>query len=514
LKIYSRYESISLTGDLSLISNFIKRNSHHSDDEIIHLFFERFFNPLIDRLKKDRIKEEYIKEKEYLKKEWNDENKILEMCPGKELIEKIQYWALKEYKIHISIRDLFHNLEPNEIDQDFHKLVDQVIQKCSRGSASYLRNYDPPKMSVKLYRNEIYFSPYYLTPVPEFNNDLLYFVGLLDKKKKMYWNKNIVVTTYDWRRGKIVKKTLIKERATIINMEYDQVADSLFATSQIKRRDELIDSIFIIEPRTDRIHKYELLYDSIEGKEGALSDLAVKAINKEHGIIYAASVYAQGGNKTLYKINYSIFGESIKFRYSQNAVGKYGPLSLISDSKKGKVYALNQEKHRDLGLIPVISIINTNSGNTVDKICISADSHVISPYQGHLLSIDNESNTLGVIIEEELYIIDISDKKILKIFKDKKYSSVASSSLTSKIYAIAEEEDLESSQPHYNSLHVIESNLQKQQITKFDPIIEASNIRCYNSIICINFRHKEIEYEYSFWLFEETSRRPKMIQTV
>jgi hypothetical protein len=114
---------------------------------------------------------------------------------------------------------------------------------------------------------------------------------------------------------------------------------------------------------------------------------------------------------------------------------------------------------------------------------------------------------LGVIIEEKLCIIDIADKRILKIFKDKKYSFIASSSITNNIYVIAEEEDLESSQPHYNSLQVIETNLQKKQITKFDPIIEASNIRCYDSIICINFRHKEIEYEYSFWLFEENSRR-------
>jgi hypothetical protein len=162
----------------------------------------------------------------------------------------------------------------------------------------------------------------------------------------------------------------------------------------------------------------------------------------------------------------------------------------------------------------VISIIDTISGNTVDKICISADSHHVSPYAGHLLSISNENDTLGVIIDEELYLIDISDKRIIKIFKDKKYSFVAMSSTTSKIYAIAEEEDLESSQPHYNSLHIIESDLQRHQITKFDPIIEASNIRCSNSIICINFRHKEIENEYSFWLFEEDTKRSRKIQIV
>lgn len=78
----------------------------------------------------------------------------------------------------------------------------------------------------------------------------------------------------------------------------------------------------------------ELLYDSIEGKEGALSDLAIKAINRKHGIIYAASVYSQGGNKTLYMIRYLVTGNSIKFRYRENDVGKYGPLSLISDAKK------------------------------------------------------------------------------------------------------------------------------------------------------------------------------------
>jgi AAA15 family ATPase/GTPase len=71
LKVYSRYESIALTGNRSLISDFIKKNSHHTDDELINLFFDIFFNPLIGRLKIDKIKEEYVKEKEHLKNECN-----------------------------------------------------------------------------------------------------------------------------------------------------------------------------------------------------------------------------------------------------------------------------------------------------------------------------------------------------------------------------------------------------------------------------------------------------------
>jgi hypothetical protein len=141
--------------------------------------------------------------------------------------------------------------------------------------------------------------------------------------------------------------------------------------------------------------------------------------------------------------------------------------------------------------MPVITVIDSYSGNTIDKICISTTFGNVSPYEGHLLSIDSKSSTLAVVINEMLYLVNLSNKKIIKIFNDKKYFFVATSPVTDKLYAIVEEEDLESSQPHYNSLHVIDSNLQLHQITKFDPVIEATNMRCSNSIICINFKHRD-----------------------
>jgi hypothetical protein len=511
LKVYSKYKSIPLTGDRSLISQFIRKNAHLKDDNIIQLFHKQFFEDIVEGLRKDRIKEEYIIEKRRLEVEWKDENKVLESCPGKELVEKIIDWVSKEYKIQISIQDFYSNISPEEIDQDFHKFVDLIIQKCTYEAAAYLRNYDPPIRHIRLYRNQLYYNAYYRVSLPEVNDNLLFFAGMMDRKNGVDRKKSSVIIAYDWRKGKLVKKTSIMENVKFINMEYNCTADLLFATAEIVRRNELVDSIFVIDPRTDHIYKYELYPDCTEGKEGALSDLVVKAINKQSGIIYAGSVYSHGGIKALYMIEYSIIGNSARFSHKLLRIGRYGPLSICSDLRKEKIYVLSQDRQEDLGLMPVITVIDSYSGNTIDKICISTTFGSVSPYEGHLLSIDSKSSTLAVVINEMLYLVNLSNKKIIKILKDKKYFFVVTSPVTDKLYAIAEEEDLESSQPHYNSLHVIDSNLQLHQITKFDPVIEATNIRCSNSVICINFKHKELENEYSFWLFEEVIKSLPMV---
>jgi hypothetical protein len=64
---------------------------------------------------------------------------------------------------------------------------------------------------------------------------------MMDRKNGVDRKKSSVIIAYDWRKGKLVKKTSIMENVKFINMEYNCTADLLFATAEIVRRNELVD---------------------------------------------------------------------------------------------------------------------------------------------------------------------------------------------------------------------------------------------------------------------------------
>jgi AAA15 family ATPase/GTPase len=513
MNIYTRYKQIPLTKDRSRISDFIKNAGvgDDDDDQVIQSFYKEFFEGIIKDINEDKVKDEFAREKNRLRNEWKNQNKILETCPGKRLIWKIRDWVDHEYGIQIEPTDLYRHISTEEIDQDFHHFVEKIIENCNNDAGEYLRNYDLlGKEFVEFYINKRYFNDFYYLACPEFNSNLIYVDGTLiyvdgtlNHKDKTKRSHQSMITIYDWNELKTVDSISLGKKIKIINMVYDRKSGLLFATGEIRQKDSLIDSLLIIEVTTGRVHTKELLLDYKVGKEGALGSLVVNTFNEKSGIIYAASVYSHGGNKVLYMVSYSIKGTDVEWDIKELETGSYGPLSLCADINNQRVYALCNEYEGDIGLVPVIYVVDSLDGSKIDRIPISKQFGEVTPYAGHLITINKENGRLAIVIGNELYIFSLSTKVIRRVLRSKKYLFVSSSLTSGNFYTITEEEDLELSNPTYNCLHVIKPNFEDQQIARFGPEIEIINIKCSNGVICIHAKDREKENEYSFWLFKE-----------
>ena len=117
-------------------------------------------------------------------------------------------------------------------------------------------------------------------------------------------------------------------------------------------------------------------------------------------------------------IRYSIEGTPyhVEWKITELNVGKYGPLSLYHDTRNHRIFALCQGDDNDRHST-VIYLVNSQDGSIIDGIPISRELHTVSPYEGHLITINEKRNDLVAVVHGELHIIDRSTKHTRKIFK-------------------------------------------------------------------------------------------------
>jgi len=141
MNIYTKYRLIPLARDRNRISNFMENITPTNDDAVIHSFYQEFFQNTLGEINSDKVIDEFQKERSRLTNEWEEANRILETCPGKDLIEKIGHWASTEYGIQkITAPDLCHHIDVDDVDHDFNQFVEKIIKNCNYDTDEYLND--------------------------------------------------------------------------------------------------------------------------------------------------------------------------------------------------------------------------------------------------------------------------------------------------------------------------------------------------------------------------------------
>jgi energy-coupling factor transporter ATP-binding protein EcfA2 len=501
LNIILEYKTIYLAKDPESIGRFTSRIHDWHDDRVIDRFYKEFLEQVALNIKEEKVKNEFTLEKIRLQQEWENEDKLLEMCPGKDLIQRMNQWLKQEYQIEIDIMDLYRNIEVSEIDQDFFAMIEKIRRNCNIEMYQYLHHYTFRENNgfLSFNHHKLYFNSNYWIPCPQFNGDTLYINGFLEKKTN---DNKIITTVYDSVAREVIDTIPLDAESTIGHMFYDNETGLLFAAAGIRKGEEEEDSILVIEPTSRKVYKIFLGSELDEGKEGDVGSLIVTSYNKEEGIIYAASVYSQGGNPALYVIKYSIREGKIIPDIKQWNVGRHGPLSLCIDMDNNKIYALSHGYDLNRSLVPVITIIDPEKGEISDEIKIQKQFGRISPFEGSLLAMDYNNHNLLAIAGNELFMINPITKEVRKN-NSQKYLYITSSYSTKTVYVVTEEEDIQSSKPYFNTLRSLRQDFQSREIMKFGPEIEVRDITCSNNQVCINASYRERDGEHNFWLFNE-----------
>jgi hypothetical protein len=346
----------------------------------------------------------------------------------------------------------------------------------------------------------LYFNTNYYVSCPQFNEQILYMNGVPERGSA---KSRSTITHYNCVDREIINTISIGAESTISHMFYDNKSGLLFAAAGVENNERTEDTILVIDPVSKKVHKIWLGDDESEGKEGAIGSLVVHSLDREKGIIYAASVYSDGGNPALYIIRYQISGDKITSVVDQWTVGEYGPLALCMDIDNGNIYALSHGYDAREGSVPSISVIDSSKGELVeDTITLPAENMSITPYKGNLLAIDYGNHNLVAIVEGRLFYIDPKTKEV-KIFKNHDYQYVASSYNTKNIYVVTEEKDFRSSKPFFNCLLAIRHDFSTREIIKLSPEVEVRDITCSENRVCLDARYRERDEEHSLWLFDE-----------
>jgi hypothetical protein len=498
MNIFLNYKTIYLTEDLDSVGEFSNRIENWPDTKIIDEFYDNFLKRITLYIEKSKIKEEFINEKFRLQIKWREVDNILETCPGKDLRIKMNKW-LEKYQVRVDIEDFYRNIESSEIDQDFHTFIEKVVGNCNSELYLYLHHYKYHHNNgfLNFSHNKLYFNENYYISCPQFKNDIIYVNGTSERNSP---RSKSTITIYHSVLREIIDTISIGTEATISHMFYDRESGLLFAAAGVKNGERIEDSILIIDPVSQQVYKIWLGSDESEGKEGAVGSLVVYSFNKKKGIIYAASVYAEGGNPALYVIEYEIHGDVVESKVNQWTIGRYGPLALCMDHDNGRIYALSHGDDREA---PQISIILGAKGKLLeDRITLPDRLGSITPYKGSLLSIDYRNHNLLAVAGGQLFSIDPISKRITND-RSHEYLYITSSFNTKNVYAVTEEEDVRSTKPYFNCLRVIRPDLQTNEIMKLSPEVEIIDIHCSENKVCLNARYRDREQEYSLWLFNE-----------
>lgn len=116
------------------------------------------------------------------------------------------------------------------------------------------------------------------------------------------------------------------------------------------------------------------------------------------------------------------------------------------------------------------------SNSIIDKIILGEYISTVVPYGSTLMTKYTDNNLL-VVLDGKILVIDPMAKKVVRINDYKTIEYVAYSSNTGNIYAVSKEEEDEMSASLYHyCIHCISQDLKEQNILKFEPQIEVTDI--------------------------------------
>ncbi|HJT47203.1 MAG TPA: AAA family ATPase [Nitrososphaeraceae archaeon] len=521
LSIYDKYKLIPLSTDRNSISKFIVEHANVQAEELVVLFYDKFFKKLFLEKSEKAITGELLSEIQRLGQLWENEEEILNSCPGKDLIHEIELWLKEEYHLNINLNPkvLCSHLDASEVDPDFGEFVQKIIENCDDAKQRHKRSFKFNKNNfagLKLKYTDVYFNKYYnhQHASPALNFNTVYIDGTL--KNDLDTNKTHEITIYDFQT-KNTRIIPIHNDTKLNHITFDPLSGLLFSTAQVTRPNEgylesrvgevVFDAILIINPNgkitTIEFNAGDEIHDA-EGKEGALTDLFVNAIDENNATIYAASVYPEGGFPGLRIVKCVINKKSSKvtnIKKMKLKLGYDGPIASCVDTANKKIFLLDNDK--DDYANAVIFIVDMQSNTIVDKITLEECDFTISPEHRSIMT-NYTDNKLLLVIKGKMIVIDLIDKTTRTLNDYEQIEYIAYSPNTGNIYAILkEDEDEKSASKDHYCLYCITPNLLKQRILTFQPQLEITDVRYAEGTICVhagNLREKV----HSLWIVNET----------
>ena len=232
-------------------------------------------------------------------------------------------------------------------------------------------------------------------------SNLVYVITAITNDSKVSRNTISVLNTVT---GNVVDRFGVgdSDKDFLNKMVFDDQANKLYAIGEHRelRNGSLYeyDSVYKIDPKSHAFSRMSLYSEQEEGKEGDLSGIA---LNPETNTIYVGSLYPEGGNPGLYKIDGNSFSVITKLNNTE-----FGISDVIFDPKSRLIYAA--AKYDD-----VISVLN--SSDVVQKdIKIRGPIKILADYaRGILYSASNNGNITAINLGDNemstLQGLDIKD---------------------------------------------------------------------------------------------------------
>ena len=264
---------------------------------------------------------------------------------------------------------------------------------------------------------------------------------------------------------------------------YDHINYKLFLSGAFRKKtdnENIIeeDSLYIIDVLTRQLSRISLYSDIEEGKEGDVGEVSILPKTNK---IYVNSVYAQGGKKVLYIVEYQ---DESQVKVNEVAIPG-SPRALETDIEKNTLYVLGHTKLKD-ELNSCIYVIDGATNSVQRIILIGEELQGLSPAEKNLISLDSKKGILYAIINHKLYSVDLNNDSVKCLLEESDYYKVIVDSLTGLIY-VATLVQTDSENPYQFCISVVydEKIQQKLSVPQFATSINMMTLEPKRKILCI-----------------------------
>ena len=232
------------------------------------------------------------------------------------------------------------------------------------------------------------------------------------------------------------KKTLFKSSGKnsgihFSDIVYDDIHKKLFLSGAFRKKidsESIIeeDSVYCINILTKEMIRLSLYSDIEEGKEGDVGEVSVlPKVNK----VYVNSVYAEGGRKVLYIVNYQ---DGLLVKVREIPIPD-SPRALEADKEKNILYVLGHIEMND-ELNSCVYVIDGKTDSIRKTILIGEEIGGTSPTEKNLISLDKKNQVLYAIINHKLYSVNLKDDSVKCLLEDSNYYKVIADSSTGLVF--------------------------------------------------------------------------------
>jgi predicted ATPase len=421
-RVFNKYKRM-LNLDRDELDSFLKESKEYE----VGFLAKSFFQKVLETRKVDQSTTLMDFENEYrtLESNWNDDD-ILNLGPGKDLLHKIRKWCNDEYDISIEMSDLIDNME--EVDPEIKDFVNQINQIRT----TYLpqRSIIQEQISIRLILQ--YIRVLHLNPNGHFklsfDKECIYILNATIDIQSEY-NMDLI-SVLDGQTGELKEVISHDKNYSFSDIFVDSEHNLLYLSGDVREEindseyDLLKDTFFVIN-KSKEITTKSLLTDIDDGKEGELRTLIY---NHSNDLAYVSSIYFEGGNPALYAINVKS-QELIK----DIEFDEPGPMDFILD-KTGERIIVVANLNSEYKIC--ISIINAES-NTIVKRIVVPHKETITPLEGHVLSLSNHQDMIYLILSEQLHIIHLHDSTVDQVNLNRKILKIQYSNSDGRTYIIS-----------------------------------------------------------------------------